>query len=82
MSLKKVLFQALLHAIYTALEVLLVYIGTNPFTDLKLSLVQLAQFVLGTAIVTFIRWVAANYKLIDFDGDGNPDYEEGEGDDD
>jgi hypothetical protein len=82
MSLKKVLFQALLHAIYTALEVLLVYIGTNPFTDLKLSLVQLAQFVLGTAIVTFIRWVAANYKLIDFDGDGNPDYEEVEGDDD
>jgi hypothetical protein len=80
MSLKKLLFQASLHAVYTALEVLLAYIGTNPLMDLKLSLVHLAQFVLGAAVVTFIRWVAANYKSIDFDGDGNPDYEEGDDD--
>lgn len=78
MTLKEVMIQAVLHAIYTALEVLLAYIGTNPFTDLKLSVVSLAQMVLGTAVVTFIRWVAANYKSIDFDGDGNPDYEEGD----
>lgn len=82
MTLKEVMIQAVLHAVYTALEVLLAYIGTNPFTEMTVSAEALVKLMAGAFIVTLIRWIYANFKKIDFNHNGKPDYVDDEDGDD